>query len=183
MSSQQRVVQTGALPVATTKPLPPGANNIYTAGVITQNQQNAGQNALIGNKQLGGRKRYRGGNPPVVSVVSAPSYAVNKTETNDINAQITGLAVSTQNNAVFDGTVGASSGATAAIAAQQQATYNGTKGGSKSKSRKYLKKGGSWHSAMQWGCLSGGKKSKKSRRTRTKTRTKNTRKYVKRQRR
>ncbi|NBQ17995.1 hypothetical protein EBU24_06800 [bacterium] len=180
MSSQPRVVQTNALPPNVIKPLPAGASNIYTAGIITQNQQNMLQNDLVGSKQSGGKQRYRGvnqryrgGNPPVVQVPPAPSYAPNQAATNDINTQLAGLANSAKNNAVFDGTVGTGPGTTAALAAQQQAVYNG-KGGFKSKSKS--KKGGAW---PVWGCLSGGKKSRKSR----SSRRRKTRKQVKRHRR
>jgi hypothetical protein len=181
MSSQPRVVQTGALPPNTVTPFPAGSNNVYTAGVVTQTTQANLQNTLGGNNKTGGKKRYRGGaNPPVVTVPPAPSYDPNKGATIANNTQIAGLAVSAQNNAAFDKTVNGNPGDTAVIAAQQQATYNGTsvptKGGSKSKSRKHLKKGGSW---PVWGCLSGGKKSRKSRRSRRRK----TRKHVKRHRR
>jgi hypothetical protein len=186
MSSQQRVVQTGALLPNKVPPLEPGSSNVFESAIQKSNVQTASQMALIGGK----KKHYRGGTTslspaptqsPVVPVVSAPSYAVNKDATNDINAQITGLAVSNQNNAAFDGTVNGNPGDTAIIAAQQQATYTG-KGGSikrrrtASKYNKLGKKGGSW---PIWGCLSGGKKSRKSRRTRRRK----TRKYFKRQRR
>jgi len=166
MSTQPRVVQTDALPPNKVPPLEAGASNPFDSAIIKQNNQNIAQNTLAGNlKQSGGKKRYRGGaallsfaQTPVVQVAAAPSYAINKDATNDINTQITGLAVSNQNNAAFDGLTNSSPGATAQIAAQQQATYSG-KGGVKSKSRKHLKKGGAW---PIWGCLSGGKKSRKS---------------------
>lgn len=181
MSSQPRVVQTGALPPNNIQPLEPGSPNVFQSAIQKSNNQTASQMALIG----GRKKRYRGGaaplspapaQPPVVQVAAAPSYAVNKSATNDINTQIAGLAVSNQNNAAFDGTVNGNPGDTAVIAAQQQATYTG-KGGSKSKSKskKHLKKGGSW---PVWGCLSGGKKSRKSRRSRRRK----TRKHMKRHR-
>ena len=181
MSSQTRVVQTGALPPNKVPPLEAGATNPFDSAIIKQNNLNNAQNTLAGNpKQSGGKKRYRGGaaplspaQTPVVQVVAAPSYAVNKDATNDINTQIAGLAVSNQNNAAFDGLTNASPGATAQIAAQQQAIYSG-KGGSKSKSRKHLKKGGSW---PIWGCLSGGKKSRKSRRSRRRKSRKNVKRH------
>ncbi len=182
MSTQQRVVP-GALPPNKVPPLEAGATNPFDSAIIKQNNQNIAQNTLAGNpKQSGGKKRYRGGaaplspapaQPPVVQVAVAPSYAVNKADTNNINTQIAGLALSNQNNAAYDGTVNGNPGDTAIIAAQQQATYNG-KGGSKSKSRKHLKKGGSW---PVWGCLSGGKKSRKTRRSRRRKSRKNVKRH------
>jgi hypothetical protein len=180
MSSQPRVVQTGALPANTVKPLEPGSSNVFDSAIQKSNNQTVAQNALIGNNKTGGKKRksrLRGGaaplspapvQPPVVQVAAAPSYAVNKTETNDINAQIAGLAVSNQNNAAFDATVGGTQADTARIAAEQQAVYSGV-GGSVKRRRTTAKskKGGSW---PVWGCLSGGKKSRKTRRSRRKTR-------------
>jgi len=175
--SSKIIVQTDALPQNTVKPFPGGANNIYTAGLVTQNNQNLKQNTLVG-KQSGGKKRYRGGavplSPtPVVQVQAAPSYAVNKDVTNDINTKIAGLAVSNQNNAAFDGTVNGNPSDTARIAAQQQATYTGKGGSIKRRTTSKSKKGGSW---TVWGCLSGGKKSRKSRRSRRRK----TRKHMKR---
>ena len=190
MSSQQRVVQTGALPPNTVKPFPQGSNSVYTAGTVQQNNQNAAQNALVGNRQAGGKKRklrLRGGapaplspapsQPPVVQVAAAPSYAVNKTETNSINTQIAGLAVSTQNNAALDGTVNGNQADAALISAQQQAVYSG-KGGSirrRHRTSSNSKKGGSW---PVWGCLSGGKKSRRYKKCKCKRRK--TRKHMKR---
>ena len=51
MISNERVVNTGAVPANTTKPLPPGANNIYSAGTITQQNQ-AQQQATSGGKTI-----------------------------------------------------------------------------------------------------------------------------------
>jgi len=178
MSSQSRVIQTGALPPNTTNPLPPGANNIYTAGIIKQNEQNVNQNTLVGNKQSGGKKLFKGGTqPPVVQVAATPSYAVNKTQTNDINTQIAELAVTNQNNSIFDQTVNGNQSDTAKLAAEQQAIYSG-KGGAKRRLSQY-KKGGAW---PIWGCYSGGKKSSKNSRSKKNSRFKKrkTRKRVKR---
>jgi hypothetical protein len=161
MSSQPRVVQTNSLPLNTVKPFPAGSNSVYTAGVVDQKNQNLSQNSLVGNKQSGGTKRkscIRGGQPPVVQVTTAPSYAVNKTDTNNINAQITGLAVSAQNNAAFDGTVNTNQANVAEINANQNKTFYGSGGSRRRKRRVSYKKGGSW---PVWGCLSGGNKSRR----------------------
>jgi|Laugresu1bdmlbsd_1035121.scaffolds.fasta_scaffold06244_3 hypothetical protein len=175
MNSQPRVVDTGAIPPNTIKPLPAGATNIYTAGIIKQTNQNIAQNNLVGTKSGGKRKRksnqkynYVGGIPPVSVVPSAPSYAVNKAEINANNTAIGGLALKVDNQAVFDKTVGEGPNTTAMLAAKQSATYygNGMKGGKK--------KGGG-----AWGCLSGGKKSRKN----CRTKRRNTRKQMKRYRR
>jgi len=177
MSSQPRVVP-GALPPKEVAPLEPGAKGYMDSVIIKQNNQANLQNSLAGNKQSGGKKHYRGGaNPPVVQVVPASSIDPNKSATNANNEAIAKLAINNQNGAAYDGTVNGNPSDTAIIAAQQANTYYGTKGGSKSKSRKHLKKGGSW---PVWGCLSGGKKSRKTRRSR---RTRKSRKNVKRHRR
>ena len=162
MSTQDRVVQTGALPPNTTKPLPPGASNIYTAGMITQQNQAQQQATLAQNggirKKRKSRMRMRGGAAPVVVVAPAPSYSPDPAATNANNTDIAKLANDAANRAAFDNTTSPSQ--VAEIAAQQQAVYNG-KGGKKwSSSRKLGKKGGSW---PIWGCLSGGKKSRRYR--------------------
>jgi len=144
MNSQPRVVDTGAIPPNTIKPLPAGATNIYTAGIIKQTNQNIAQNNLVGTKSGGKRKRksnqkynYVGGIPPVSVVPSAPSYAVNKAEINANNTAIGGLALKVDNQAVFDKTVGEGPNTTAMLAAKQSATYygNGMKGGKKKRRR------------------------------------------------
>ena len=141
------------------EPFPQGANSVYSAGQITaQNNTNrlailTGQNGgiktrkrikrrklsgrklsgrkLSGRKlsgrKLSGRKLSGGANPPVVVVSGAPSYAPSGTD--NINLQIAGLAIATNNNAVFDKT--GTGGNVNAIAAQQNRVYYGTKGGSK----------------------------------------------------
>ena len=162
MISNERVVNTGAVPANTTKPLPPGANNIYSAGTITQQNQAQQQATLAQNggirKKRKSRMRMRGGAAPVVVVTPAPSYAVDKSATNANNTDIAKLANSTQNNARFDNTT--SQAQVAALSAEQDSVYKGTGGRKWSSSRKLGKKGGSW---PIWGCLSGGKKSRRYR--------------------
>jgi hypothetical protein len=140
------IIQSTALPTSTTKPFPTGSNSIYTAGVVEQRNQSQIQTNLV--KKSGGGKRYMRGGQPMVAVQSAPSYAPDKTATNNNNAALTELAQKTQNNAAFDKTTSQSQ--VASISTQQQNVYNG-KGG---------KRGGSW---PHWGCLSGGKQTRKKR--------------------
>ncbi len=142
MSHQQRIIQTDALPPNIIKPFPQGSNSIYSAGIVTQNNQAQIQNILSGTNKLGGKKRYKGGaTPPLVQVPQSPSYDPNKGTTNMNNQSIYELAISSKNNAAFDGTVGAGPSATAQIATQQQTLYNGTiRGGTKFKLHKYKKK-------------------------------------------
>lgn len=154
MSSQQRIIQTGAVPPNTTKPLEPGASNIYDSTIIKQNNQAQLQTALAQNGGIrrAKKKRYmKGGNVPVVMVSSAPSFAVDKDATNANNIAIATIANNAKNNAALDTTT--SQAQVAEIAAQQQAQYKGTGG---TKIRK--KRGGSY---PVWGCLSGGKKTRK----------------------
>jgi hypothetical protein len=173
MSSQSRVVELGALPPNKIEPLEPGAKNFMESAIIKQNNQSNLQN------KLGGRKKrkscLRGGalllssSPAVVEVTPTPSSAPNQQATTNNNTEILKLAVANQNSAAYDKlATNGNPGDTARIAAEQQATYTG-KGGSIKRRRtaSKSKKGGSW---PVWGCLSGGKKSIKTRRSRRKTR-------------
>ena len=151
----QRVVQTNALPPNVVASYPVGANNIFTAGKIAQQNNDMLQSKLTGqnggiksckrrklsrrklskrnkrsrrHRKLSHRKLRGGNNPPVVIVPSAPSYAPNPALTGATNAQITGLAIATNNNAVYDKTV--SQGDVNTIANSQNRVYYGSKGGS-----------------------------------------------------
>lgn len=150
------------MPPQTTQPFPPGANNIFTAGTIKQQQNATAQNALT---QGGGvrRRRHskkrknvrgtivrgtivRGG---AIAVPPVPSSAVDKGATTNNYTDITSLSANAQNNASYDKTT--NPGQVAAISAQQQSTKTGG-------SKRRMKRGGSW---PKWGCLSGGKKTRK----------------------
>jgi hypothetical protein len=164
-STLTNVVKTDALPPNVMKPLPPGASDIYKAGMVTQRNEAALQQSLIGGirrrKKMKKSRRIRklvkkGGANPVVLAPAAPSYDTNPQATNANNMALTGLAVSTQNNMAFDTAKNQSQ--VAAISAEQQAVYQG-KGGKKWGSNK---KGGSF---ISWGCLSGGKKTRKHKKT------------------
>lgn len=158
MSSQPQIIKSDAVPPYTIKPFPNGGNNIYTAGIKTQQNQQEIQTKLIG--QNGGIKRKRklhgGAAPPVIEVKPLPSYTPNLQQTTQSNSEIQALAIKTQNAATFDNTKTQSQ--VANIAAQQQAIYSGKTGGAK-------RHGGS---GPIWGCLSGGKR---TRRNRTRIRT------------
>jgi hypothetical protein len=178
MTNGQPIIQSTALTNSTTKPFPPGSNSIYSAGVVEQRNQSQMQTDLVkksgGSRRSGSRRRTRSrrmrGGQPMVAVQPAPSYAPDKTATNNNNAALTELAQKTQNNAAFDKTTSQSQVAT--ISTQQQNIYNG-KGGKK-KYRKNGKKGGSW---PHWGCLSGGKLTRLTRRKYKKKKSRKTRRY------
>ena len=136
--NNQRVVQTNALPPNVINPLPAGSTNIFSAGIIAQQNNNQLQNSLInGSKQNGGirrRKRIRGGGTnPVVVVPSAPSYSPASSGNFKGLAE---LANTTAQQAVFDNTVKGNQSQVGAIAAQQHNAYYGVKGGSKRTRRK-----------------------------------------------
>ena len=136
--TNQRVVETNVLPPNVINPLPAGATNIYSAGMIAQHNNNQLQNNLInGPKQNGGirrRKRIRGGGTnPVVVVPGAPSYSP---ASGGNFKGIAELANKTAGHAVFDNTVTGNQSQVGAIATQQHNTYYGVKGGSKRTRRK-----------------------------------------------
>ena len=149
--SSERVVQTGAVPSNNIKPFPDGSNSIYTAGVVTQQNQAKLQTSLAQNGGI--RRRIKGGSAPVIVVPPAPSYAPDQAATNANNMQLAKLANETQSQAVLDKTVNGNQADAATISAKQNAIYTG-KGGSKRK-RASNKRGCYW---PKWGCLSGGKR-------------------------
>lgn len=169
MSTQGgRVVTTNALPPNNVKTLPPGATGIGSAVIIQSNMDNNSQNNLI-NGQNGGirrrKRRMRGGAfgvadnaAPVVVVPAAPSYDTNPQVTNQLNTQLAGLANTVAVQGSLDGTVNQSQDKVTPITAAQQETYYGTGGSSKKKRKSYNKKGGT---VPIWGCFSGGKKSRR----------------------
>jgi hypothetical protein len=149
------VVKTNALPPNTMKPLPPGATDIYKAGIVKQQNEAVLQQSLIGGirrrKKMKKSRRIRklakkGGAAPVVVVAGAPSYSPNLKQTNNLNTNIAILANQNESNSIFDKTVGGNQADVAKLSTQQQLPFKGGK-----------KKGGS----PIWGCLSGGKKSRK----------------------
>jgi len=149
MTNNSPVLQPTAMPAQKVPNYPDGANSPMTAGVILQQQQIATQQKLI--NPSGGRKRkrrIRGGQPGVATnaglviiVPSVPAGSVNPTATGNNYEAITKLAQVGASQAVYDNAQ--TPAATAAIAVNQ-------KGGSGS----------------LWGCLSGGKKYRKSRKSR-----------------
>lgn len=163
----QRIVQTGALPPQTVSPLEPGAKNVFQSAAMKSTNQNEAL-AALGNQSGGVRKRkirMRGGAngvaseaAPVIVVAGAASYDTNPAATNAINVQLAGLSNTVAAQKALDGTVGGTQAEAAAISAQQQAVYYGNGGSSWKKRRTSKKKGGAW---PVWGCLSGGKKSRR----------------------
>jgi hypothetical protein len=161
MSSKDQVILPNqALQPMKTQPIPGGS--IGRAGIIAQNQSAAMQNSLA---QTGGIRRYskmnksrftKGG--AVISVSPLPSYAPNQTEANNTNKDIASLAAGSMENAKYDNA--GSQAQVASMAAGNTQNSSAKTGGSRKKRRVALKskKGGSWPA---WGCLSGGKKSRR----------------------
>ena len=152
MSNQPNMIQAGAMPPQTVPAMPAGATSPMSAGVKLQQQQNANQMALIGQGKSGGSKRRRSmkrGGAAVLQVPPVPAGTVNPEATGGNYQALTTLASNQQSQAVFD--TATTPAQTASLAAQQQADY-------KSGGSRRGKRGGSW---PVWGCLSGGKKSKR----------------------
>jgi hypothetical protein len=149
------IIQSSAMPKQTITPLAPGATSPANSALITSQLQTQQHMALIGQGKSGGTKKYykkyRGGSAPVVQVPPVSSGTVNPQQTASNYTGLTKLAQDQQTQAVFDNAK--NPGDTAALQAQQEAIYKS--GGSKKRTNK---KGGSW---PKWGCLSGGKKSKR----------------------
>jgi hypothetical protein len=133
MSSSQ-IIQTSAMPSQTLIPLPPGASSPMAAGVINQQNQNKLQNQLGSGKKR--RRKSRGG-ASVVQVPPVSTSSPNPQLTGQNYTDLTKLASTSQSNAQYDNLA--------------------QKGGTK-RMRSYYSRGGYW---PKWGCLSGGKKSKK----------------------
>ena len=163
--SNPKIIQSTAVPPQILSPMPVGATSINDAGIKIQQQQAQSQTALA--KTGGSKRKMRGGAVPLVQVPNPPSYSVNKGATQDSYTELTKVAQAQQTDATFDNAKTPAD--TAALQAQQQSLYSGTsKGGSK-------KRGGSW---PVWGCLSGGKQSRKSRgRGRGRGKSKKTKRY------
>lgn len=172
MSASTNYIKADAMPPQTIKPLATGATSPMQSAQIHQQQLTQQQMRLIG--KTGGRKRHqtkrkkiRGGaaggvaNNAQIVVPAVPPGAVNSAQTQNEYAMLTQLASKQQSEAVFD------EGNTAAVAATQ-------KGGRKIKGARKMR-GGSW---PVWGCLSGGKKSKRKHRRKTRN-TRKTRKTKK----
>jgi|688.fasta_scaffold08960_9 hypothetical protein len=159
--SNQQIIQSNAMPEQVLTTMPPGSKGPMDAGVKMQQQQTASQMALIGGRKIRGSRRncmskymskfMRGGATPVVQVPPVSAGAVNPQATQSNYTDLTQLAQMQSSQAAFDNAKTPEQ--TAGIAAQQQALYSGKTGGSS-------KRGGSW---PVWGCLSGGKKSRKCR--------------------
>lgn len=146
MSSQtnDQIIQPGAMPAQTAKPLPAGATSPMNAGYIKSQQQAAQQTALIGTGKTGGSgKRIRGGAASIL-VPAVPAGTVDGESTQANYTKITTLAQTGSANSVYDNA--SSQAQTAQIAANQNQIYKGGK------------KGGSH---VKWGCMSGGKTKRK----------------------
>lgn len=155
-NTSTNIVNTGAMPSQDISPMPAGATSPMNAGFLKQQAQIDQQTALIGNGKSGGSKRKQtkrdkliGGT--VVKVPTVPPGAVDHQATGGNYKALTTLSQNIQTQSAFD--QAKTPAQTAGIAAQQQSLY---KGGNYRRG----KRGGSW---PVWGCLSGGKKSRKRR--------------------
>jgi hypothetical protein len=141
MASTQ-IVQTPAMPPQKIIPInPPGASSIITAGYLNQQNQNKLQNQLGAGKKR--RRKSRGG--AAVQVPPVSSSAPNPQLTGQNYTDLTKLASTSQSNAQYD----------------NLAQNGGTK-----RNNSYYKRGGNW---PKWACLSGGKKTKRSKSKRNKS--------------
>ena len=142
MASTQ-IIQTRAMPPQKIMTInPPGASSIITAGFLNQQNQNKLQNQLGAGKKR--RIKSRGG-AAVVQVPPVSSSAPNPQLTGQNYTDLTKLASTSQSNAQYD----------------NLAQNGGTK-----RNNSYYKRGGNW---PKWACLSGGKKTKRSKSKRNKS--------------
>ena len=153
-NTSTNIVNTGAMPVQQISPMPAGATSPMSAGILKQQSQIDQQMALIG--KTGGskikQKKQRhliGG--AVVQVPPLQSGSENPQATLANFMGLTKLSQGIQTQSTFDGAQNA--GDTATIASKQQALYK----------TGVSKRGGSW---PVWGCSSGGKQKRKTRKTR-----------------
>lgn len=124
-STNDQIIQAGAMPAQTAKPLPPGATSPMNAGYIKSQQQAAQQSALIGTGKTGGsRKRLRGGAASVL-VPPVPAGTVDAGATQANYIKITSVAQTGAANAAYDNA--SSPAQTAQIAAGQNKLYQGGK--------------------------------------------------------
>ena len=153
MSSNTNLVQTSAMPPQTVKPLMAGANSQGQSAILQQQQQIQTQMSITG-KKMGGkrnkgkRNKYYGGVAPQIQVPQPPSGSVppgsgGATQANYTN--ITNLAATQQQQAVYDKTVNGGPASVAAVQTQNNQMYQS---GGKTQKAGY---------GAKWGCLSGGK--------------------------
>jgi len=151
--SVEPMIQSSAMPPQSKNTLQPGATSPMNSAYIASQQQTKAQMNLIGSSK---------GGAPTVQVPPVSSSSPNPGQTSDNYKDLTQLAQTQQTQSAFDNAKTPQQ--TAAIQQQQQALYKS--GGSK--------RGGSW---PKWGCLSGGRKTKrKGRRTRKGRKGRRTRK-------
>ena len=142
MASPQ-IEQTTGLPSQKIMPLnPAGASSIITAGFLNQQNQDKLQNQLGAGKKR--RRKSRGG-AVVIQVPPVSSSAPNPQLTGQNYTDLTKLASTSQSNAQYD---------------------NLAQNGGSKRNKSYYKRGGYW---PKWGCLSGGKKTKRSKSKRSKS--------------
>jgi hypothetical protein len=119
------------------KPNAVGATSIYNSAYITQQNQNKLQNQLGAGKKV---KKMRGGDQTSIQVPAPPSYSPNPELTQGNYTQLTKGYSDLKAQSTFDNLA------------------QSPKSGGKKRIKSLYKRGGYW---PKWGCLSGGKKSKK----------------------
>ena len=131
MKTEVKIIENTALPPQKITPLPPGASNIFEAGMITQKNEAALQQSLVGGirrrKKMLKSRRLKGGAIPVIVAPSAPSFDTNPELTNQLFGGLSELAMKTQNDAAFDKTVSGTEIDVAKISEAQQALFKGVR--------------------------------------------------------
>jgi hypothetical protein len=144
-----------AMPPQTVPPLQPGSTSVGNSAYKTSQLQTQQQMALLG-KTVGGfrcKRKARGGAAPQIVVPPPPVNAPNPSMTSSNYKDLTQLAATQQQQASYD--TAKTPTDTLKIENANNSLYSGT-GGSK--------KGGYY---PKWGCLSGGKKRSKTRKTKS----------------
>ena len=150
------------MPKQTLIPLAPGATSIRDSGIVTQNINSKMQNTLINGTTKGGRRiktKLTKGGAATITVQPVPANGLQNTAAQQNYTALTTAAAVQNRQAAYDGLVGQPQAATAVVAAKQAALSGGkrTKTRTRTRTRKYY--GGK----LVWGCLSGGKHKRKSR--------------------
>lgn len=153
------------------KPYPEGANSARTAGIALSTASTNKQTSLLGTaggaRRKTRRKTYR---KTYGGAITVPTMQVLYPETGSgdqsVNGNITStttLAAKTNVDQGYDACLGQGPSCTAGV------TQNAQAGGKKRKSKKgKSKKGKSKKGGVKWGCYSGGKRKRKSKKMRNK---------------
>lgn len=138
-------------------PYPAGANSARSASIAMQEQSVNKQMALIG--KGGSRRKWKGGaNAQVIVPPANTPYPDIGNQTANNFKSTTQATINQNAQSAFDACVGKGPGCTVQVVQEQKAGSRKRRTRkSKRRMSKYSKKGG-----LKWGCMSGGKKYKKS---------------------